>query len=123
LARILVIDDERQVRDMLEEMLRSAGHAVTMASGGDEALETQRQSPCDLVIVDIFMPGKQGLEIIRELRAESPDLKIVALSGGGGFSRFDALESAVEAGASVTMRKPVDWEELILTIGNLLQTS
>jgi CheY-like chemotaxis protein len=123
LARILVIDDERQVRDMLEEMLRSAGHAVTMASSGDEALEIQRGSPCDLVIVDIFMPGRQGLDTIRELRAGNPDLKIVALSGGGGFARFDALESAIEAGASVTMRKPVDWEELILTIGNLLQTS
>jgi len=122
-ARVLVIDDEVQVRDMLEEMIRSAGHTVIVASDGEEALEAQRTSPCDLVIVDIFMPGKQGLDTIRELRAADPHLKIVALSGGGGFDRFDALESAIEAGASVTMRKPVDWEELILTIGNLLQTS
>jgi DNA-binding response OmpR family regulator len=122
-ARILVIDDERQVRDMLEEMLRSAGHVVVMASDGEEALEVQRQSRCDLVIADLFMPGRQGLDVIRELRERDPDLKILALSGGGGFARFDALESAVEAGASLTMRKPVDWEELVLTIGNLLQTS
>lgn len=122
-ARILVIDDERQVRDMLEEMLRSTGHVVVLASDGEEALEAQRRAPCDLVIADLFMPGRQGLDIIRELRDTDPDLKIVALSGGGGFDRFDALDSAIEAGASVTMRKPVDWEELILTIGSLLQTS
>jgi len=123
LARILVIDDERQVRDMLEEMIRSAGHVAVVAADGEQALELQRATPCDLVIVDIFMPGKQGLDTIRDLRAADPHLKIVALSGGGGFDRFDALESAIEAGASVTMRKPVDWEELILTIGNLLQVS
>lgn len=123
LARILVIDDERQVREMLEEMLRTTGHSVIVASGGEEALETQERSPCDLVIVDIFMPGKQGLDTIRELRGRDRELKILALSGGGGFGRFDALEKAVEAGASLTMRKPIDWEELVLTIGNLLQTS
>jgi DNA-binding response OmpR family regulator len=108
---------------MLEEMLHSTGHVVVVASDGEEALQVQRQAPCDLVIADLFMPGRQGLDVIRELRGSDPDLKILALSGGGGFDRFDALESAVEAGASLTMRKPVDWEELVLTIGNLLQTS
>jgi DNA-binding response OmpR family regulator len=122
MARILVIDDEEQVRDMLQEMLQSTGHEVLVASNGDAALQMLRESPCDVVIADIFMPGKPGLDTIRELHAEHPSVKIVALSGGGGFQRFDVLQRAPESGATITMTKPVDLEELVMTVRNLTRT-
>jgi len=120
-ARILVIDDDSQVRDMLEEMLETSGHEVALAPDGDTALQMQRATPFELVIADIFMPGKHGLETIQELRTEYPSLKILAISGGGGFGRFDFLEKAPQSGATVTMKKPVDWEELTMTVRNLLR--
>jgi DNA-binding response OmpR family regulator len=118
-ARILVVDDEEQVRDMLQEMLQSTGHEVLVASNGDAALAMLRESACDLVIADIFMPGKTGLDTIKEVHQEHPDVKIVALSGGGGFDRFDVLEMAPESGATITMKKPIDLEELVMIIRNL----
>jgi DNA-binding response OmpR family regulator len=118
-ARILVIDDDEQVRDMLEEMLESSGHEVVVASDGDTAIELQRSSRCDLVIADMFMPGRDGLDTIREIRAQDPSVKIVALSGGGGFRRFDVLAKAPESGATMTMTKPVDMEELVMAVREL----
>ena len=120
MARILVIDDDDQVRVMLEEMLRRAGHEVITATDGDDGLKTFRKDPTDLVITDIFMPEKEGLAAIQELRSEFPAVRIIALSGGGKFRRFDFLETAQQFGAAATLRKPVEWEELIETVDNLL---
>jgi DNA-binding NtrC family response regulator len=118
-ARILVVDDEEQVREMLQEMLQSTGHQVLVASNGDAALQMLRESACEVVIADIFMPGKTGLETIKEVHEQHPDVKIVALSGGGGFERFDVLDMAPDSGATLTMKKPVDLEELVMTIRKL----
>ena len=120
MAKILVVDDEQQVRDMLIEMLSTSNYEVLAASHSEEAVEMQRATPCDLVIADVYMPGPDGVETIKEMLATNPELKIIALSGGGGFGQFDGLQRAVDAGASVAMKKPVDMEELLMTVNELL---
>lgn len=121
MARILVVDDEEQVRDMLEEMLKTSNYEVVVASHSEQALELQREQGCDLVIADVYMPGPDGVETVKGLLEMSPELKIIALSGGGGFGQYDGLQRAVDAGASVAMKKPVDMEELLMTVNQLLQ--
>jgi CheY-like chemotaxis protein len=129
MSRILVVDDEPAVRRMLKEMLEEVGHDVDTAAEGDAALAMFRRSAFDLVITDIFMPGREGISTIAELRRDHPALPIVALSGGGRprpldlASRMDYLEVARRYGASRVLRKPVDWEELTHTINELLSDS
>jgi DNA-binding NtrC family response regulator len=120
-ARILVIDDDIQVREMLREMLERVGHEVVDASDGTEGMKVFRKSPTDLVVTDIFMPDKDGIVTIQELKNEYPEVPIIALSGGGGFKRFDFLETARRLGASALLRKPVDWEELTETVSEMLR--
>jgi YesN/AraC family two-component response regulator len=120
LARILVIDDDAQVREMLREMLERVGHEVIEAADGSGGMKLFRENPADVVVTDIFMPEKDGIVTIQELRTAYPDLGIIALSGGGGFQRFDFLETARRLGASAILRKPVDWEELTQAVSELL---
>ncbi len=120
-ARILVIDDDVQVREMLREMLERVGHEVVEASDGTSGVKLFRENPTDVVVTDIFMPDKDGIVTIQELRSEFPDVGIIALSGGGGFQRFDFLETARRLGASAILRKPVDWEELTEAVSKLLE--
>src|SRR6267378_6795934 len=82
-ARILVMDDDELLRGALRVALEAAGYEVVEAANGDEGLRLQREQGADLVLVDIFMPERDGLEVIRALRAETPQTKIVAMSGGG----------------------------------------
>ena len=89
MARILVIDDDDRIRGMVLEMLSESGHEVGEASNGQEGLDQFRQTPTDLVITDILMPEKDGLEIIQILKKENPEVKIIAVSGGGDTGRID----------------------------------
>ena len=120
MARILIIDDDAQVREMLREMLERVGHEVVEASDGTAGMRLFREKPAEVVVTDIFMPEKDGIVTIQELRTAHPGLGIIALSGGGGFQRFDFLETARRLGASAILRKPVDWEELTQAVSELL---
>jgi CheY-like chemotaxis protein len=126
-ARILVIDDEPQVLGMFEEFIRRLGHEVMSAHDGDEGLTLMRTTPADLVITDIFMPVKEGLSTIKDLKEEFPDVCIVALTGGararqvGLTERMDVMEAAGRFGASRVLLKPVDMEELTDVVCGLLQ--
>jgi YesN/AraC family two-component response regulator len=120
MARILIIDDDRQIRNMLKQILSRAGYEVVEAHDGVEGLRAFRTSPTDLVITDILMPEKEGLETIQELRQLSPQLQILALSGGGERGNFDFLQVAKKLGAQHTMRKPVAREALLDTIAQML---
>jgi YesN/AraC family two-component response regulator len=120
MKRILVIDDDFHVRDMLERLLRKAHHDVETAADGAEALRRHRQSPVDLVITDIIMPEKEGLEMIAEFRKEYPSVKLIAISGGGRIGPANYLKLATLLGAERTFAKPVDTSQLLSAIEELL---
>jgi len=118
--RILVIDDEALIREIVKEMLEVEGYVVSTAANGKEGLRLYREELPDLIITDIFMPEMEGLETIRELRRTSPDVKIVAISGGGERGMLSFLEHARRFGAVQTLEKPFSREELLNSVRELL---
>ena len=120
MTRILVIDDDAEIRQVLQHILERAGYEVRDAADGRQGLECVRAEPIDLVVTDIIMPEKEGIETIRELQADCPDVKIIAISGGGRVSPYDYLEMAQKFGAVKTFEKPFEWDELIMAIDEIL---
>jgi len=116
MAAILVIDDNAQMRLMIRRILAVAGHAVVEAADGDEGIEQFRARPFDIVISDILMPRKEGIETIRELRSFAPTVWIVATSGGGANRNMMFLDFAKALGADMALPKPFRAEELIAAI-------
>ena len=128
MARILVVDDEPEIRDLCAVTLREAGHHVVLADNGQSALDIHRIAPQDLVLLDMFMPIKDGLETLTALRGASPPPKIIAVSAGwrvtgrrktDGVPR-DVLDVARERGADAILHKPFDPDELVRTVQTLL---
>ncbi len=119
-SRILVIDDDAQFCGMLREALESAGYRVTDAQNGEEGMRLYREDPADLVIMDIIMPEKEGVETIMDLRREFPEVKIIAISGGGHIGPETYLEMAEKVGAQRTLSKPFEREELLSMIREML---
>ena len=120
MARILVIDDEPYILLMLKKMLERVGHTVDMAVNGEEGLETFQKTPADLIITDIVMPEKEGLETIRELKKQHPMLKIIAISGGGRIDSREYLTSARLFGADLIFQKPFKQKEILEAVKKLL---
>ena len=120
MARIVVVDDDEQVRSVFRIALERAGYDVGEAAEGGAALKLCRAQPVDVAIVDIVMPGKEGIETISELKAEFPDTKIVAISGGGRAGPGSYLELARRFGAHRTFAKPIDNDELLAVVRELL---
>lgn len=106
MARILVIDDEEPIRRLVRLALAKEGHEVLEATNGRDALRLHQTGPADLVITDILMPEKDGLEVIMALKFQAPGIKIIAMSGGGRFQQTEALHMAEPLGAFATLRKP-----------------
>jgi len=121
MARILVIDDDVLVLDMLYESLTREGYDVLRASNGEEGLKLYREEPVDLIITDLFMPEKEGIETIIELRQDFPDVKIIAISGGGRIGTKDYLQMAKIFGVQRTFTKPVAREQLLDAIRVLIK--
>lgn len=111
---ILIIDDDEQIRAFLRRVLEAAGYMVTEAPNGQEGLRQFRQTPTALVITDLFMPDRDGLEVTMALHRESPTAKIIVLTGGSG--QRDFLEVAKLLGAHRTMRKPIMIAELLQAV-------
>ncbi len=120
MPRILVIDDDKSVRKLLNLMLTRAGYEVVEASNGTEGLSLQKNLPADLVITDVLMPEKDGWDTILELRKECPDVKIMAISGGGKTSPYLNLSLSRQLGADEIMSKPLGKEEFLATVARLL---
>ena len=109
MARILVVDDEEGIRSFLAEALESEGHQVVQAADGERALRLLAERGFELLITDLKMPGLDGLELMRRVRAEQPELEIVMLTAHG------TVETAVEAmklGAFDYLQKPIDVDVL-----------
>ncbi len=120
MARILIIDDDEQIRKLTAAVLERAGFETASASEGAEALRAHRAQPADVVLCDLYMPGKDGIETIRELRQQFPEVKIVAMSGGGSLSGSSALRFARNLGARELLAKPFSPEDLLLAIQRLV---
>jgi CheY-like chemotaxis protein len=120
MAHILVIDDEEPIQEVLRQTLEYAGYEVTIAANGIEGLQAFRENPADIIIVDMIMPKKDGIETIMDLKMEAPNAKIIAISGGGAIGPKDYLEIAEGIGASHILPKPITRDDLLQTIRTLL---
>jgi DNA-binding response OmpR family regulator len=121
MAKILVIDDEPSILLMIKKMLEKAGHEVDMALNGKEGMQIFENNKADLLITDIIMPEKEGLETIVEMRKKYPDLKIIAISGGGRISADGYLPGAKLLGANMVFQKPLMQKEFLEAISSLLK--
>jgi DNA-binding response OmpR family regulator len=118
--RILVIDDDQSIRRTLAIALGNAGYQVLEAENGDEAMRLWREQGADLVITDLHMPDKNGLEVIMELRALSRSTPIIAMSDGGRTMQLGLLGDAKTLGAVRTVAKPFRLEEMLAAVGEQL---
>ena len=120
MARILIIDDEATIRDLLIKMLEREGYETMNASDGKEGIRLYRENPADLVITDLIMPEKEGIETIMELRQDYQDVKVIAMSGGGKIDPGTYLQIAKTLGAIETLAKPFDLKKVLKTVQELL---
>jgi len=121
MARILIIEDETTFRSLMKDALEKAGFEVTEASDGDEGIRLFTEQNHDVVITDILMPKKEGLETILELTDNFPDAKIIAVSGGGIGLGDDLMEIAMEFGAKYALRKPIKMKRLVEIVNEVLE--
>lgn len=112
MASILVIDDVIELRTTLELSLLDAGHAVTPVTNGREALEALTKQKFDLVLTDVLMPQKDGLEVLMELRKSNPTLPVIVMTGGGTLPPAYYLKLARDLGARAVLQKPFSNEQL-----------
>jgi len=119
MARILLIEDDDDLRTVIAQAISAAGHEVLQAADGRQGLDIFHAAKFDLVLTDLVMPGKEGVETIIELRRENPTLKIIAMSGGMPRSNF-YLDLAAHLGAQRTLAKPFMPTELLKAIEELL---
>lgn len=120
---ILMIDDNEQLRDLLRAALLKMGYEVTSASNGAEAIDAIAKTSFDVVITDLLMPEKDGIEVIGELRRRQPHARIVAMSGGGRGSREHYLQTAKGLGAHALLGKPFSVTELGAALDTALAVS
>jgi DNA-binding response OmpR family regulator len=121
--RVLIIDDDEQIRVLLEQMMHWAGFEVMVAENGKVAMQLQRENPADLVITDLIMPEQEGLETISRLKKDYGKIKIIAISGGGRIGPEAYLPAALELGADRVFSKPFDVQEIVDTVKEMLGPS
>ena len=123
MARILVIDDDEYICKSLQRILEKDGYEVSTAEDGEAGLKHVNAELPDLIIIDIVMPNKEGIETINELLRKYPGIKIIAMSGGG--QRLDAgqyLDLAYKFGVKATIKKPYERSEILELIKNVLSS-
>ncbi|HQU73156.1 MAG: response regulator [Calditrichaeota bacterium] len=121
MAKILVIDDDQQLRKMLVRILKSNGYDVRQAGNGEEGMKLLCEDVPELVITDIVMPDKEGLETISDIRRQFPQVKIIAMSGGGhSIDAANPLFIAGKIGASHTLTKPFEIEKILDVVAGMV---
>ncbi len=123
MQKILVIDDDAVVRETIIQILEDYGYEVVSAEDGSRGVKLFRSERPDLVITDIIMPEKEGIQTIMEIRAECPTAKIIAVSGGGRIGNTDFLKIAQKLGATDIIAKPFDPDEFLSRISQCLGTA
>lgn len=115
--RVLVVDDDPGVRDVIRSMLESSGYSVLLAANGKEAMRLLRTERADLILTDLVMPEQEGIETIKTLRREYPEIKVIAMSGAFGG---DYLRIAAYLGAHATLAKPIQMDKLLKLVSETL---
>jgi CheY-like chemotaxis protein len=110
--RLMVADDDESVRELVGCVARAAGFDVVLAANGDDAAKQLERGSFDVLVTDIYMPGKDGLELIRQARVRHPNMQIIAISGGG-ISGYNPLRVASQMGAAQVIAKPFDVSQLM----------
>ena len=121
MARILVIEDDDNFRKMLNVMLTQAKYDVVEAPNGRVGLKIYRKEQIDLVITDVFMPDKEGIETTFDLKDENPNVKIIAISGGGIRDKLDLLAQMRDFGVQKTFKKPFVIGEFLAAVKELVE--
>jgi len=121
-TRILVADDNAPFRAAVRMVLEAEGFEVVEAKDGAEAMRLFREVPVAVVLCDVFMPDKDGLETIQELRRESPGVKIIAISGGAFEGNLDLLGVARQLGAAEILYKPFNSTKLLEAVRRQLES-
>ena len=120
MKKILIIDDEKSIRSMLMQLFERNNYEVTLARDGQQGIKLYKENRPDIIITDLIMPEKEGLETIKELKALNPDVKIIAMSGGGTVDPGTYLDLAKRMGALCTFSKPIDNKLLVSTVKELI---
>jgi CheY-like chemotaxis protein len=120
MAKILVADDDSEIRLLIKRTLEKEGHSIVEATDGVVAIELFKEQVFDLAIIDIIMPKKEGIRTILELKQLKPNIRIVAISGGGFVKPESYLATAEAFGAECILTKPFNASELSETVNNLL---
>ena len=121
MAVILVIDDDEQIRRIMKWALQKEGHHVVETQDGLQGLALCRHLAVDLIITDILMPRKDGLDLLVEIRGELPDVKVIAMSGGGPvMSSAGCLHLAADLGANEVLAKPIAKKQLLEVVNRVL---
>lgn len=120
MVKILVIDDEAQLRAFLRRVFEAAGYEVAEAENGARGLDVFSRSPADLVVTDILMPEKEGIETILALKQADPRVLVIGISGGGQIHDLDFLDAAFKLGADRVMAKPFRAAEMLKTVAEML---
>lgn len=121
MAKILLVDDDPGVRASLADVLNERGYEVAEATDGNDGLRALGREAFDLVVLDILMPGREGIETIREIRKKWAALPVLAISGGSTYGWCDFLQMASDFGASDTMAKPFLDNEFADRVASLLE--
>ncbi len=121
MPQILIVEDDPISMSILTEIVQSMGHTAQQAADAFEAEILFRANPPDLLLTDMYMPGKEALEMLKQLRFEFPDMKVVVFSGGNPASHTSTLQFAKNYGALATFTKPFDRAEVQKKITAALQ--
>ena len=121
MKKILVVDDDDLIRDLIYEILESNGFQVVLAENGNKALDILKHEEVDLIITDIIMPDKEGIETIMDIKRMLPKAKIVAMSGGGQLDANSYLNIAKRLGVKATLNKPFNPNKLLSLINEILE--
>lgn len=120
MASIILVDDDDEFLALLSGTLTRAGHRVTVAFDGQQAVNLYKSRPTDLVITDLVMPGKEGIELIVELKGLFPEVKIIAVSGAGINALGEYLQMAKALGANRVLSKPFSVDQILNAISEVL---
>lgn len=123
MKKILVIEDNPIVRSTVGRILQSGGYEVISANDGLQGVAAFRKEHPDLVVTDIIMPEQEGIETIRQILAERPNAKIIAISGGGRIGNTDFLQIARKVGAAEVLPKPFDPDDLLQLVSSCLKVA